>query len=885
MTQTDTPLTPWNKLDFIYSSLCFQGKSRHSSWSSQNVIAHATSPPNQTIDPTIKNENELKTSQITTIVNTPNVDVKDFPCNPIPVDIANRHHENHKVIDFVWNQRGACLASIDEAGKIVLWENKTYINEWECIYETNFEQPVIRFEWLQTDRNYQIKPPMEPEKDETQMDTSEDDAYHFSRTPFKGPRNPYGHLAFLVVLASGRIVVHFQHEGTLFSKLEASLPYFGGKDGDGNRISHCDIVLTNDGKFLLAVYQANSQTKMLSLFEVTIQFLAVDPALAIQCQAVAKLHLSDQAVDSYFLENPHCSLLHLKILPPGGERNTRILIITGKDQGTSDAKYVSRLYCWELKETVVKLHSAFQSIVSAELENPPDIKKWILEYVCDAEIKDAVVTCVVLLKSDQRICLGLSNGNLELRDSFSLNSVGYTKILDHNDNQAVFPLDCCTSPNEVYLLVLDSKRQFRKLPLDIISDPDVELYTDHLSRQMALCILNNIDPTDLIEAILRLAKETNDKKLPEKILQKLHVVLYTASEKQEITLDLALIRRIYATQFLMFKYANGKPIQYINIYLALQFQFILESFMASCREDLEEINTYLEENTKDLMSKAHEFDPETIKSLLPLVAWVLDACVFILRNTHSFFNISGPPVSTTNDSTETSANPSHMALYYCSNIVFTIRKVLFLISGLKLHIEQNNSEAYGEYLKSINDIITKRPFQLGDLQNYFGQVSTIVAEKKASSDINRHEIDSIAISESVVPSPLKDSIQQIQDLFKERFGENFEKSNIFFYDLEWLELREVDKSIKFKMNSKKHFEYAKGCIDVVRKCRLLRANHISQCKRCLHYSAAEIDENVPHESLTPWQAMFRKACVCGGSWELILPTALNVIGIKREAPM
>ena len=72
------------------------------------------------------------------------------PSFTIPTE---KHHSNiRNITNIVFNQTGNCLASIDKAGVLVLWIMDDCINNWTCLWEDKFDEPIVAFCWLPSER-------------------------------------------------------------------------------------------------------------------------------------------------------------------------------------------------------------------------------------------------------------------------------------------------------------------------------------------------------------------------------------------------------------------------------------------------------------------------------------------------------------------------------------------------------------------------------------------------------------------------------------------------------------------------------------------------------------------------------------------------------------
>jgi hypothetical protein len=98
-----------------------------------------------------------------------------------PILLAQRYHGQYAITHLEWNQRGNYLASIDETGRLAVWEHTVsrlqgvkekrlevypmimWITDslfmtqstrsWTHVYCTDLRQPVVAFLWLNSERS------------------------------------------------------------------------------------------------------------------------------------------------------------------------------------------------------------------------------------------------------------------------------------------------------------------------------------------------------------------------------------------------------------------------------------------------------------------------------------------------------------------------------------------------------------------------------------------------------------------------------------------------------------------------------------------------------------------------------------------------------------
>ncbi|CAG8801423.1 4484_t:CDS:2, partial [Racocetra persica] len=268
----------------LYHEICYRKASRRVAWSPQNLIAW--SPIN-----------------------------KDAFDTRINLGIGVEEHHKNEITDLVWNQTGSALASIDQRGKIALWMMENFVNQWDCKYNVDLGGNIVEFAWLDYVRVY-----------------SRVSGSTYKRGAFKGPRNQFGELAFLTVTSDGKVYVCYQDGKKNFSKISSELPFISGRI---SRISHADIILDQDGRYILAIHCPEYCPKIVMFYEIFVDMLK----LHINCQPIADIYLTAHINDSSFtIDRAQAPIIHLKLLLDSQENVIRLIIVTADkaDNGEDD---------------------------------------------------------------------------------------------------------------------------------------------------------------------------------------------------------------------------------------------------------------------------------------------------------------------------------------------------------------------------------------------------------------------------------------------------------------------------------------------------------------------------------------------------------------------
>ncbi|KAJ1929356.1 hypothetical protein IWQ60_001218 [Tieghemiomyces parasiticus] len=153
------------------------------------------------------------------------------------------------------------------------------------VYQSRQRQPVLAFHWLASERVYNL-PTAETAAQKTQGYTPA--TFHPDlpavRQPFRGPRNIYGPLAFLIVTARNEVHLYYQYDGALFTSKSAPLPcagLAGGADSlgaGGVQLAHFDQAPGPAGQYLLTVVR-RMDVPHVAVYEIRINFAAGEPTL------------------------------------------------------------------------------------------------------------------------------------------------------------------------------------------------------------------------------------------------------------------------------------------------------------------------------------------------------------------------------------------------------------------------------------------------------------------------------------------------------------------------------------------------------------------------------------------------------------------------------
>ncbi|KAM3581365.1 hypothetical protein VKS41_006191 [Umbelopsis sp. WA50703] len=488
-----------------------------------------------------------------------------------PIILAQQYHGQYAITHLEWHQRGKHLASIDEAGKLAIWEKGTS-RVWTNVYCTDFRQPAAAFMWLDSERSYV----------ESSQPGSESRKYVLDQ--FVGPRNPFGYLAFLVVTVNGEVIVHYQRNRNIFSSFSTSLlcagqltkathrketaPYtifkqeskstldFSMVAGRAwNSISHASLLLNDDGRVYLATHNASSRPKDVYLTAITINFPLKTTEGSISCTPISQVHLTAPLVDKSLriLQDSFSQVTHVLLLK--GLKHVRLALAIGKieenpsmDIGTEDQPtYNSAVAVWELTETSKQIPADFlvESNAGSTFTTPA---RNTLKLAYGHSVPDRLITVLKAVDRVRDLVVGFSDGSIQMeyRDGATLSlSKSNEDWTTNSDDISIIgssfweitgphqfadgvddPVrDIVSSPNETHLIYMFSsgKMGSRRITSDqlIESSSDVRGTKECLTHLLVLGLLNHIDCSDLFTEASRLSNENKLNDLPDELVQEL----------------------------------------------------------------------------------------------------------------------------------------------------------------------------------------------------------------------------------------------------------------------------------------------------------------------------------------------------------------------------
>ncbi|CAG8463137.1 18577_t:CDS:10 [Acaulospora morrowiae] len=790
MAAVETTLATWSTQEFeadkIYYELCYRKAPRRVSWSSQNMIAWAI----QTSDALNSHFNcTFPNIGIFSPCRLPSTDTSGLAWSFVNKNnlflldgVEIKHHPGSVITDLVWNQTGSILASVDQRGKIAIWMMNNFVNHWKCICDIDLGEGIIIFSWIDCVRMYSRV---------TESRSSGPTLY--KRGEFKGPRNQFGEFAFITITSYGKVNVWYQKGNKQFSKINGSLQYTHG------RISHADIIINNDGRYILATYIQESCPRVVMFHEISIDILRSQ----VHCRPISSIHLTAQINDPSFSIG-RAPVLHLKLLPSSKSHGIRLIIVAVERLVDGDSlTFNSNMAMWELvnsQGTVVE-GSSMQDKNEIQIDEPSTS----LRFMAGAHIPKKLVTNLWAYK--QELFVGFSNGLIQFRDCTTLQTLnqagqnGIKLFVDsrfptyntwipssyHDQNDGVFATvnaiaEFATSPNGTLLLCGRYSGKLDCLDMADINLTKVDLMDSMqgsraCADKLTLCILNSMDHTDLENIMKKLSILSEEKKdLLEITLEETFSNISSVFPNGfETSSSSDFLIRLFGLQLSLLKSCGCDNITYLNTLCVLHLRALEITFKNSITPD----DTFVD---------------DSLRSLASLTSWILDFFVYFIRNIYLLY-------STTKKGRVLATEKSHIVLLYHSISRSALKNLLSLVGKFKDYIENSSDSSIQDIHRSLNYSFEKWPLKLESLESFIKDSSAVI-EKTMQAD--RQKTIYRMILRSVLQTSLHGTLKEIEQIFKTSFSV-VNKVKLYVYDTKWIESDSIDIVLKSRVDTILHY--------------------------------------------------------------------------------
>ncbi|KAG9295573.1 hypothetical protein G9A89_003876 [Geosiphon pyriformis] len=799
--------SPTGVVEDLFNQLRFSQCISKIAWSSQNVIAWVSPKERDGVHILKPMRNNLSASDVY-------VDKWSYPQNAsrsMTID-TEQFHAGNDIVNIVFNQFGNVLASIDRTGIIVLWFMEEFINEWKSIWNVDIKEPVVAFWWLAIERKWELA------------------NNSYQRAPFKGPRNRFGHLAFVAVTSSGKLSLFYQQDRRIFLKnttqLEVSTNSF---------VTHTDYILNNDGRFILATYSANSLSSVVTISEVSIDLLLLDDAnqkpqssSPIESRTIANIDLSVTMADPADTKN--CGqLIHLKLLSPSPQDNiVRVVLVMAEENEKSGKRmYHSNLLFFELNKT---------DSVPTKIEGTKSYDRLLNTRLLDRiNIPKRLITS--LWQHQTEVVIGFDNGQIEFRECSTLNLIINDEVfmIDDLKNQCLPSFSVwgihssrgdsiaqfTTSPNSAVLLCVRSSGQ---LDFIDIADSSIFNYLTKFDRTsivsffaplLTLSLLNNIDHIDLENVLIKIAHEQKVNDFIELLLEAAFLnIVRVFPDGSNTSQSSELMNRLLGVQLSLLKGPDQDGVQYLNTLALMQLRTVDAAFQ----------NSYSFNNS---------FAHDSLLSLLHLSLWVVDFYVNFVKNIYVHYN-------TFRQGRDLAQEKSHLTLFCNSQTRKLLNRIMEDVIKLRNYVTslaKNNSgePKINEIRDFLEEVFTKRcPITWEHLGAYIKNVSGLV-EKAMEGDPNWQLVEYGALLRCVVPAHLHTTLPELEQQFK-IFSSTFYSNLVYFYENDWVK-----------------------SVDIINKARSVPMDR--QCTRCGCFSSTK---DYIHSRCSK---NYMRSCLCGGLWK------------------
>ncbi|CAG8488918.1 78_t:CDS:10 [Paraglomus occultum] len=784
----------------IHDELWFCQASRTIAWSPQGMIAWVSHENNSKGIAVIKARrqtrhgrnyggvtgysfNEKENNQ--TLLGTLKYTAK--PSFTIPTE---KHHSNiRNITNIVFNQTGNCLASIDKAGVLVLWIMDDCINNWTCLWEDKFDEPIVAFCWLPSERVWEAR-----KNDQGEIS--------YKRAALRGPKNGFGKLAFVVLTSSGKISVWYQRERKTFLKItpEVTTPLssINAWSGQINCISHADILINKDGRILLVTHSANAVPRVVKVFELAIDLLQLNVECLVTTTIQPKIIESGDAI--------HDPFIHVKLLP-ATENNSDfkiVIVSSGKESeegDTGEQKYRSDLFVYAVCDN------------SSEARETRTRNNKMIKPLVHENFAQRLITTIC--EHDNELLLAFNDGCTEFRDcvffkpivhesnscakAFSNNSLPALSDWLHRGSRGNIILEYAVSPNRAWLAcrLASGKLEF----LDIaesgrfrqaLRSGDGTPVVNVMAHTLIGALLNNRDHAD-IENIVRRAS-----RLKEDFVEQVLTEMFNHIENL-IPKDL---RSMYTSEF-------------AHKLLGVQISLLKCRGTEKIINDVQFINTWALMQLYGVDSAMHCRPVDTdysnagifvYRTLADMTDWFMAFTITIVKDLYVYFMTEEP-------NRDITAEKSHLPLLYNTAARTSIRNIITSVKEVRRDVEKLASE-HSE-MSQFRDVKKQLDFGLKSsivpfeaFEKLLDSITPII-ENGLEGDDERRRVEYSVVLRAVLPESLHKDLKEIKIKFCD-FINQINPEKLYFSELNWLRHADVVRKSKIKNKTRPCTHYTLG---------------------------------------------------------------------------
>ncbi|QDS74407.1 hypothetical protein FKW77_005772 [Venturia effusa] len=277
--------------------------------------------------------------------------------------------------------------------------------------------------------------------------------------------------------------------------------------------------------------------------------------------------------------------------------------------------------------------------------------------------------------------------------------------------------------------------------------------------------------------------------------------------------------------------------------------------------------------------------PEMAVSLVGLVRWSLDICVYILQELFAVHDKLRHAIrqGELDKEKDISWIQEHMLKEHSPAILVLLcsipRILLRMIfrplryglvhstNGIKTALQLEHKVAFNKLLQSY-----KTPIIIPPLETYLSDLDTLVktAYRNAGmSDAKREESEREMFLTATIPSILAPCITEMLTTKLAVLSKTIDQGEIYLHDISWLGLTDDGRTKRWHQNN---------AVDVIRKVTLSKESRLRVCPRCGSVME-DINPTIPGMGpMMPWVWQSQKTCICFNSWASAGPRIL-----KRKA--
>ncbi|OZJ06357.1 hypothetical protein BZG36_00695 [Bifiguratus adelaidae] len=555
-------------------------------------------------------------------------------------------HGHHDIVHVQWSQQGNFLATVDEVGRLGIWEIGETPRHLHLVFSRDAKQPIVSFLWFHAGRKYT-------------MHTDASGNAEFTLERHIGPINPFGLLSFALLGADGELVVGYQHSQHIWDSFSRRLSKPVNVLSELCPISHADMMLHQDGTVVVAAYWSSCSSPPLVVYRVEVVFGARQKENVIHPRFSFGLPLSSLKASE---DDPEFGLSNFMLC--AREASMSLVTVT-----TSKAEAAGRSML-----SVVKLPKDTNALSAIDSEYTPTIPN-DLQIACDS-----LITCVSATSTGQ-LLVGFRDGHVELekaplQDDDAVHLVGgsnshstlggqFLALSSSSPQHQNAVLGLVLSPNESLLASYHENNSVTSHDIAVTRQSFGSQGLGAIQHTITYCLLNQRtfdDLTPLVMSLFRSTKAGHDavcEFLSQVASEYANILPNNVASSTELSdvPNFTASRNILGFCLGVFGQLGSEyRTEFTSTFSSLQLHQCFEALLSACTSDWTEVADVL--NNTETSSKILQFDAGTAWTLIPVAIWLFEFCAWFLRHVVIFTNtrtlIQGQP--------QRYHGPSHLSL-------------------------------------------------------------------------------------------------------------------------------------------------------------------------------------------------------------------------------